>query len=337
MSRFQMVLVTVLVLALSLTACSAVEQYKRGTDSLPSEAGSRDVPPAATAEVTPASEPSSLDLPPTPASGASATSVPPAPTPTTGLPFVPGFGGISLGKPNPPGEPTPAPRVEPTLSFVAADNTVEIEIPGLPSFQAVVVSGPAIEIERIPGFTFDRPDDKPGRTTVLPFVFEYSGEHEAVLARYQDDFLSGEKPPRSMLMIVRNLAREEAFRWKLFDFGLSKIEPGSQGRSRYTFNPPNVANLPFRREGDFLTQNSKNPQTDTRINIEGIQTGEYPVVFIDDADRTITMTFDYVEGGGIWPWVVDTTRGEGGKRTVSIIQEDPDVPVDPGTGHGREI
>ena len=43
-----------------------------------------------------------------------------------------------------------------------------------------------------------------------------------------------------------------------------------------------------------------------------------------------------VEGGGIWSWVVATTRCEGGKRTVSIIQEDPDIPIDPGTEPGRE-
>ena len=43
-----------------------------------------------------------------------------------------------------------------------------------------------------------------------------------------------------------------------------------------------------------------------------------------------------VEGVGIWSWVVATTRCEGGKRTVCIIQEDPDVPIDPGTEPGRE-
>jgi hypothetical protein len=337
MSRFQVVLVTVLVLALNLTACSAVEQYKRGADSLPNEAGSGKVPPVDTGDVTPTSVPASLDLPPTPASGSNATPVPPAPTPTAGLPFVPGLGGISLGTPKPSSESSTTPTPNPAPPFISAGNTVEMEIPGLPSIQVVIVGGPAIEIERIPGFTLDRPDDKPGKTLVSPLVFEYSGPQESDLEQIHDDFAAGRGQPRSMKMIVRNLSGEEAFRWIFFEFGLRAIEAGANGRSRYTFIPPDVAAFPNKREGEFLQQSSKNPQTDTRIEIEGIQTGQYPVVETDEFDRTITMTFDFVEGGDIWRWVVDTSEGEGIKRTVSIFQEDPNVPVDPGTGHGREI
>jgi len=340
MSRFQTALVIGLLLALSLTACSAIEQYQRGALTSPGETSPQaTAPPLPTeaAEVAPTAEPPPPDLPPSPVLTADSTPVPPDPTPTAKLPFVPGFGGISLGTPKPTGEAAPAPTGEPTPSFIAADNTVLMEIAGLPICEAVVVSGPAIEIERIPGFTLDRPDDNPGRTTVSPFVFEYSGENEAELGRYHDDFMAGGRPPRVMTMIVRDLSGEEAFRWNFFEFGISKIAPGLQGRSRYTFTPPSVADLSLRREGDFLAQPSKNPQTDTRMEIEGVQTGQYPVVDLDTSDRTITLTFDYAEGGDIWPWVVETTRGHGSKRSMSIIEEDPAVPVDRRTGYGQEI
>ena len=132
-----------------------------------------------------------------------------------------------------------------------------------------------------------------------------------------------------MSLIVKNLAGEERFRWNLFEYRLATIGPGTDGRSRYTFQstmlPDNVVSV--ERDGDFLNEVSQNPATDTRIEIDGIAAGAYPVVEVDTASRTITLTFDYVEGGDTWGWVRQTALGLSNRRAMSIIDEKGGVEV----------
>ncbi|MDP3742422.1 MAG: hypothetical protein Q8R15_03845, partial [Candidatus Micrarchaeota archaeon] len=60
-------------------------------------------------------------------------------------------------------------------SFNVEDNTVELAIDGMASFDAVIISGPALQIERVAGFGLGVRDDNPGRTTPYSLVFEYEG------------------------------------------------------------------------------------------------------------------------------------------------------------------
>ena len=71
----------------------------------------------------------------------------------------------------------------------------------------------------------------------------------------------------------------------------------------------------------FGVELSRNISTDTLVEIEGVTTF-YPVVEIDDVNRTLTFTFDYVEGSGILTWIRDTVLGTAPKRVLSVIQQD---------------
>ena len=206
----------------------------------------------------------------------------------------------------------------------SVDNTVSIEIEGAFIGDVVVTGGPGLQIQRIPGFLVDgTPSDSPGLNVEFPFVFEYAGSQAASLQALHNSF-AATGDTRAMSVIVRNLAGSEIFRWNLFDFGLTEIGPGEDGRNRYTFvsqDPPdNQVNIAL--DGGFLYESSNNLATDTRVEIEGIAVGAYPVVEVDTVNRTLTLTFDYVEAGDIFTWIRDTALGNGNPRAMSVIHED---------------
>ncbi len=128
-----------------------------------------------------------------------------------------------------------------------------------------------------------------------------------------------------MSVIVNDLGGTERARWNLFEMLLTQIDPGAGGRNRYTLQhalPPNNNCMYERDPRDFPTTSSKNPVTDgPRIQIEGVLVGPYPAVSVDTTNRTITLTFDYAEAGGIYQWVSDIAEGVGLKHSMSIIQE----------------
>jgi len=205
----------------------------------------------------------------------------------------------------------------------ASDNTVSLEIEGTFAGDAVVISGPGFQIQRIPGFLPDgRSSDSPGLNVEFPFVFEYAGPQASSLQALHDDFVQfGVK--RAISVIVKNLAGAEVFRWSLFEFGLASIGPGEAGRNRYTFESQDPPDNMVRVEegGTPPADTSFNPATDTRVEIAGIAVGAYPVVEVDPVNRTITLTFDYVEAGEAFSWARNTALGAGQKRAMSIIQE----------------
>jgi hypothetical protein len=200
------------------------------------------------------------------------------------------------------------------------DNLVYVEVEGILVGEAVVANGPGVEIERIPGFLpGGQPSESPGRSVELPLVFEYAGQYEASMESFQQ---SGEA--RNVWIVVKDLAGEERFRWYLLQYRLATIEAGLDGRKRYTLlhvRPPNAVVDISRDPVSFPANDSRNPATDTRVEIGGISHGQWPVVEHDATNRTITMTFDYVEGGGIWIWVEHVAEGrEQASKALSIIQ-----------------
>jgi len=214
------------------------------------------------------------------------------------------------------------------------DNTATLEIEGLcgDPIEAVISAGPGLAIQRIPGYLGDgRPSESPGPNVEFPFIFE-TAACEADFQNWHDELveygggISG-PTPRSLSIIVRDLAGDERFRWNLLEFVPTLIEPGVDGRKRYTLEPElrNRAadNRVFiqRYPLIFPTEPSLNPETDTlRVEIEGVTQGGDPVVEVDLEVRTITLTFDYIEGGGIWDWVQSTAQGLVANRAMSLIQ-----------------
>jgi hypothetical protein len=116
----------------------------------------------------------------------------------------------------------------------------------------VVIAGPGIEIERIPGFDATGPNDSWGPSLEFPFIFEYKGPSEAELQDWLNDFASiGLR--KNLAVPIRLLDGQVIGRWLFFDWGLTKIEPGSDGRKRYTLQaarPPD-AELQFERDCCF--------------------------------------------------------------------------------------
>lgn len=207
-------------------------------------------------------------------------------------------------------------------------NTAGIEIDGVMMDKGVIVAGPGIAIERIPGFdAYGRPDDQPGVSMELPFIFEYSGPAEQDLQKNHEQFKNGEpKGLRAMSVVVKNRQRKEEFRWDLFEFGLDKIELGSEGRKRYIYKhvrkPDNSVGIQ-RNPTEFPSDKSFNPATDKLVEMDGLLIAYAPVE-VDEKNRTVTITLDYVEGSQMWLWVKETVEGRANRRVMSIADWSPE-------------
>ncbi len=227
-------------------------------------------------------------------------------------------------------------------------NTVDIEIDGVGSgfIPVVIVAGPAAETEIIESYWVDgRIRHLPGLSQETLFVFEYSGIEEAALRALHDDYLLGPdlRSLRAVSIIVRDLAGAEVFRWNLFEYGLIAINPGSEGRNRYTFRETLTPNnsLQFEMAGSDFGNNtgdngradSNNPATDKRVEIDGIDTGSYPAVEVDEVAHTITLTFDWVEGCCIYEWYRQIVAGWPEFKNMSIIEDA--IPGDPSSEISR--
>ena len=59
------------------------------------------------------------------------------------------------------------------------------------------------------------------------------------------------------------------------------------------------------------------------MEIAGISTGEYPAV-IAETPNGVTFEYGFLEGGGLWAWVVDTMTGGSmvHNRSLSVITID---------------
>ncbi len=206
------------------------------------------------------------------------------------------------------------------------DNTVRLEIAGTIDDDVVVVYGPAVDIERIAGF----PADHSGPNLERDIIFEYNGPSNAALQLLHDNFVNS-GTTQAASIIVEDLTDTEVFRWNLLSYGLSLIEPGEGGRNRYTLTqtttPDNALQM---QDGlNFSTGRtdtfSCNPATDTRLEINGVLDA-YAVVVDDPVARTLTVTLDYVEGGGLFTWVDEIARLGTGldglrRRSLSVIQD----------------
>lgn len=209
------------------------------------------------------------------------------------------------------------------------NNLVSMDIDGITlTNKVVMISGPGIETERIIGYHDpDHHNDQPGLSMEFPVIFETSGTDAQTLKTWFD---TPDPPIHVCSIIIRNLAGDEISRWNLFEFKPDGYVPGNDGRTRFTMVhrllPDNVMNCQY--EGDFGTDYAINPETDKQVQIDGVETGIwfFPKVEVDYANRTITLTMDYNEGGTIDNWVRQIVNGTGSKRDVVIIETNLDIP-----------
>ena len=215
------------------------------------------------------------------------------------------------------------------------DNLTTLEISVVrtpePPDPAVIVHGPGYEIERIEGFLGNgESNDQAGLSMEHPLIFECSGTDADYVQEYFDFYFSDpiNVSPTSGSIIVYDLSSTEVIRWNFYEFIPQTSEPGDDGRTRFTMVNNLLPNTTEHwRQGDdipadaFGDELSNNPLTDTLVQISGVTTF-YPHVEIDDVNRTLTFTYDFVEGKGIWHWVIETIQCIGDKKSLSVIQEE---------------
>lgn len=211
------------------------------------------------------------------------------------------------------------------------NNTTDLEISGVGTGSVVIVNGPGLQIERIFGFMNNKPFDLPGPNMEYPFVFECAGPLTNALRTWHQQFINDPAGNRrSNSIITRRLDGSEVGRWNLYQMGLTAIDPGTDGRHRYTLQhglPPNNQ-FSYQRTFSGLTTSSKNPATDSyRIEIEGVDQGGYPITEVDYTNRTITFTFDYAEAGYLYDFSRDIAQGTNYKKNLSLITENNGVEV----------
>lgn len=211
------------------------------------------------------------------------------------------------------------------------DNLVTLEIAGIAIIDPVLmVSGIGWDTERIAGFTGSGdPDDSSGLSMEHDFVIEADGVDAATLQTYFDDSVNNNRP---MSVIVKDIAGTESFRVNLLEYDHSSYSSSIDGRTRFTFiqSTPadNVDYVVLDSLDPFGSNASNNPATDTLTEISGVIAASfYPVVAVDEVNRTMTLTYSIVEGAGIMTWLNTIRGGASDKRSGSVIQQENNLEV----------
>ena len=216
-----------------------------------------------------------------------------------------------------------------TLAFPEViDNLATLEISGVAvTDPVVVINGPGYDTERIEGFTeTGQHDDMPGLSMEHPFMFEAGGTDAVNIQFYFDTYLANpeSEPRRPMSLIVQDLGGSESFRWNLYEFAPVSYEPAADGRTLFRLDH---ALLPDTQRGAELVpsnpldnQLSYDPETEMLIEIAGVGT-LYARVEENQAERTVTLTHDFVEGAFLQGWYYPVLDGFfTAKRSMSIVE-----------------
>jgi hypothetical protein len=195
------------------------------------------------------------------------------------------------------------------------ENICLMEIDGIFADPVQIINGPGVQIEDLGGDPVAS-----GLNTEFSIVFDYDGPAVSSLQSWFDTPSS-----RNGFLVVTDTTGAERYRWNFTDFELSNIEAGggTNGKNRYTLSHTQVPDtaLAISRSAAWLENIDKKP-SDTEVEINGVIGGVWPAVELDTVAKTLTMTFDFNEGGGVWDWVANTaTSGTaaGAAKSISLV------------------
>lgn len=230
----------------------------------------------------------------------------------------------------------------------SALNAAILEVAGIAvPDPVVVIRGPGVEIDRFHhswGFTIDAsgPDmqrlwregaDISGLSMEPPFIIETAGVNANNLRAYFDEYAAGlDTVAHDLSLVVNDSTGAEIVRWNLVDFAPKRYEPGSAGRTRFTFEQRHWPDAQW--QCVLATSNYTgyprphfDSATVTGVEIDGVISFT-PTVEVDTVAQTLTMTYPAGEGcPELTAWTRMTLeRGVPNgvaARGVSVIELDP--------------
>lgn len=218
----------------------------------------------------------------------------------------------------------------------AVNQRTRMEVAGVCIGDVVVINGPMMEIQIIPGFdAYSRPSNQSGLVAMLPLVVEVDPESDcgSGLPLWLDT--KEATGPRSISLVsYYSGGSPEAARWNFFEYIIDREEPGFEGRKRYVLVhtlPPANQVLIERDPRVFPSEISINPATDKKIEISGIGTPSYPAIEVaDEANARLVLVYDSNESGVMYEWfevIAEMSSFNFGKREISVITEAGGVEV----------
>lgn len=196
---------------------------------------------------------------------------------------------------------------------------------------SVVLTGPGVDIDRIRGFDSQgRPADNPGFALEHPFIFEAAEPQAGTLRTYLDA-----NPNLSPVLCAFNvplLSGQDYLHLATYELTAQGYSQGTDGRTRFRFAmtkaPDRLLSITmldpstYSSPKDFGDTGAYNPATDRKVEIQGMTGLFFPEVALDEAERTLTMTYSSEEGAGIFGWVKAVVEGTNDQRSLSVAKLD---------------
>ncbi|MBN2268968.1 MAG: hypothetical protein JXN61_00040 [Sedimentisphaerales bacterium] len=192
----------------------------------------------------------------------------------------------------------------------------------------LILLGAGVDIDRIEGFDpQSNHADNPGFAMEHPFIFEVDPADADHLENcIAIDYSGG---PVTCAFIVPFLSGEAYLYVNVWNNVFTDETPGTDGRIRFTFSclhaPDTTLTINMLdpngfQPGDFGSTGAYDPETDRKVEIDGIDGQFYPEVLVDTTERTLTFTYSSNEGAGIYYWVKAVVEGTNDQREISVIR-----------------
>ena len=198
---------------------------------------------------------------------------------------------------------------------------------------SVILTGPGVDIDRIKGFDGQgHPADNPGFALEHPIIFE-AAEPQAGTLRTYLDANPNSGPMWFCAFDVPLLSGQGFLHLATFELTAQGYSASTDGRTRFRFAmtkaPDRIFNIAmldpstsYSTSKDFGNTGAYNPATDRKVEIQGMTGLFFPEVVLDEAERTLTMTYSAEEGAGIFGWVKAVVEGTNDQRSLSVAKLD---------------